>query len=193
MNRGKHYKPGQTKEIIVQCILVSPDGLEEPMLRDYLHAKYDIGNQKTIKEHLEQLRKTGCLKKYEMTGLPNRWRIDKIEQFNKIFDKFPGLHTDLQINNLLISLLLQKHQSILKEPDLQKYFRSFIGDSPKFLEIFLKRSPEDILKTAAYLPEINTNSYNKYYENAEIRDRTILKIYLASKIFDILDPASFKI
>jgi len=182
MNRGEHNKPGKTKEIMVQCLLVSSDGLEEPVLRNFLHEKYDIRDQKTIKMHLEQLRKKGCIKKYEKTGLSNHWKIDKIEHFIKIFEEFPGLHADLQVNNLLINMLLQKHQSILKEPDL-KYFKSFIEDSPKFLEIFLKRSPEEIIKAADYIPEINTD-FNEY---PEIKDRPILKFYCTSKILDILN------
>lgn len=187
MNRGEHNKHGKTKEIIVQCILVSPYGLEEPMLRDYLRTKYDIRDQKTIREHLEQLRKVNCIKKYETIGHPNRWKIEKIEHFSEIYDKFPCLHPDLQVNKLLIDLLVQKHGSILKEPALVKHFKSFIEDSPKFLETFLKRNTEDIQRAASHLPEVNTNFYDKYYGNEEIKDMFIFKIYHASKIIDILN------
>jgi hypothetical protein len=83
-------------------------------------------------------------------------------------------------------MLLQKHQSILKELDL-KYFKSFIEDSPKFLEIFLKRSPEDIIKVGHYIPEISKD-FNEY---TEINDRPILKFYCVSKIFDILFNESY--
>lgn len=187
MNRGEHNKRGKTKELIVQCILVNPDGLEEPILRDYLHTKHNIGDQKTIKSHLEQLRKMGCIKKYEITGFPNRWKINKIEQFSKILDEFPGLCIDLQVNKVLVDLLLQKHRPILVEPDLQKYFKSFIEDSLNFLKVFLRKSPEEILKATKHIPEINTSFYNKYFGNVQIKDNMILKLYCISKILDILE------
>lgn len=184
MIRGKHNKPGKTREIIIRYILDHINETEEPLLREYLYKKHDIGNEKTVKKHLEQLRKAGCIKKRERLGLSNLWRIDGIEEACKIFEKFPELRQDLQKNNVVINILLQKHRQILKEPETQTYFKSFIEDSPKFLELFLKHSSEELSKIVVNLPEID---YSKsHIKESELKDKLILKLFYASKISDIL-------
>lgn len=184
MIRGKHNKPGKTREIIIRYILDHLNEIEEPSLREYLYRKHDIGDEKTIKEHLEQLRKVGCIKKRQRAGLSNHWKIDGIEEVCKIFEKFPEVRQDLQNNNVVIDMLLQKHQQILKEPETQTYFKSFIKDSSKFLELFLKYSSEELSKIVVNLPEID---YSKsYIKESELKDELILKLFYASKISDIL-------
>ncbi len=182
MIRGKHNKPGKTREMIIQYILNNGE-TEEPSLREYLYRKYDIRDQKTIKGHLEQLRKMGYLKKHKKAGLSNLWKIDGIKGIYKIFENFPELRQDLQKNNSVIDILLEKHQQILK-PEMQTYFKSFIEDSPKLLEMFLKHSSEELSKIAVNIPEID---YSKCpVIDAELIDKSILKLFCVSKIWDIL-------
>jgi Fe2+ or Zn2+ uptake regulation protein len=184
MIRGKHNKPGKTREIIIRYILDHLGETEEPLLREYLYKKHDISDQKTIKKHLEQLREMGYIKKHKKTGLSNRWKIDGMEGVCKIFEKFPELRQDLQKNDSVIEMLLHEHHQILKEPKTQIYFKSFIEDSPKFLEMFLKYSSEELSKIVVRLPEID---YSKCpIADAELIDKLILKIFCASKISDIL-------
>lgn len=181
---GQHAKRGKTREIITRYILNSPDGIEEKLLREYLSTNDNIINPKTIKIHLEKLRKMGCIKKHKKAGFSNRWIVDRTDQISKILENFPELSPDLRKSDTVINILLQKHQQILSEPDSQKYFRTFVGDSQRFFETFLKHSPETLSRVAARLPNLNLS--NPYVKNIELKDKMILKIFCSSKILDIL-------
>lgn len=184
MNRGQHGKHGKTKEIIIRYILNNPDGIEEKLLREYLNNNDNIVNPTTIKIHLEKLRKMGCIKKHKKAGFSNLWIIDRIDQISKILENFTELSPDLRKSDTVINILLQKHQQILGNPDSQKYFRTFVGDSQQFFEAFLKHSSEILSRAAAKLP--NPNSSHPYVKNIELKDQMILKIFCSSKILDIL-------
>jgi hypothetical protein len=184
MMRGQHGKHGKTKEIIIRYILNSSDGIEEKLLREYLDTNDNIIDSKTIKIHLEKLRQIGCIKKHKKAGFSNRWTIDKIDHIFKILENFPELSPDLRKSDTVINMLLQKHQPILREPDSQKYFRTFVGDSPQFFEAFLKHSSELLTRAATKLP--NPNFSHPYVKNVDLKDNMILKIFCSSKVLDIL-------
>lgn len=184
MIRGQHGKQGKTKEIIIRYILDGPDGLEETLLREYLDKNDNIVCPKTIKMHLEKLRQMNCIKKHKKAGFTNRWSVDNIDQILDILKNFPELSTYLRKSDIVINILLRKHSQILKEPDSQKYFRTFVEESQQFFEAFLKHSPERLLETAVKLP--NPNFSHPYVKNIELKDQMILKIFCSSKILDIL-------
>ncbi len=181
---GQHGKRGETKEIIIRYILNTSDGIEEKLLREYLSTNDNIICAKTIKTHLEKLRRMGCIKKHIKAGSSNCWTIEGVDQIFKILENFPELNKDLRKSDIVINILLRKHPQILRETDIQKYFRTFVGDSQQFFEAFLRHSPETLLKAAIKLP--NPNFSHPYIKNVDLKDQMILKIFCSSKILDIL-------
>lgn len=78
-----------------------------------------------------------------------------------------ALSPDLRKSDTVINILLQKHRQILREPDSQKYFRTFVGESQQFFEAFLKHSSEMLSRAATVLP--NPNLSHPY--NVELKDQ----------------------
>lgn len=77
---GQREEKGKTKRRIILIISNHyPKGIEEPDLRDILREKWNIGESKGIKKHLEKLENFNVLVKEEQKGLSNVWKVNPDE------------------------------------------------------------------------------------------------------------------
>ena len=105
--RGIGEKRGVTKEEILKYALAQNGSFEEPALRDYLGEKLNIGQRggKSIKKHLQDLKEDGLLKKREIPGYANVWKIESVKEIYAISRGFPSLSREMQRCNFILDIL----------------------------------------------------------------------------------------
>lgn len=142
--RGEHYQPQETKRKIIEFVLDYPNGIEEPTLRDYLRNSLNISEQKSIKLHLENLRKRGCLEKIKNSGFANIWTIKTADNIRSIISFLgepflPILQNKSLINTIITSLFFNMDK--MKDPEYRKVHVWFFGDMPTKFNFILRYSP----------------------------------------------------
>lgn len=152
--RGDHNQPQETKRKIIEFVLDYPNGIEEPILREYLRNTLNISEQKNIKIHLEDLRKKGCLEKIENIGFANKWVIKDIKNIKNIinfFDFLPVLQQKSHAVTIIASLffdeldmstpeLREKHGHVINEimDGLFNKIKFMLTYSPSFFEYVVR-------------------------------------------------------
>lgn len=162
--RGEHNKPRETKKAIIEYLIkqsakgINPSGMvDEPALRVYLKDKFGIGEPKNIKNHLKDLSKAGCIKKYVTLGSANKWLIDDIKQIRKIVETFRNITPILNESEVAVNLVRdfvlgkERIQDLYEDSlgsvifynlELPKWFKS----SPSFFEFCLYNDIETITR-----------------------------------------------
>lgn len=157
--RGEHDERRKTKKDIVKYILSEQEGaVEEPILREYLGKESDKKEGKGIKIHLDDLLKSGCLRRERAWRQTNVWIIDSIKHIQKIVEFFDDdivsmiNESDVAINLIRDSILGEERIKNLDLPLDQsnlKFYNETIHRwfklSPSFFEFCLYNDHETIM------------------------------------------------
>lgn len=202
--RGKRLPTGEVKRSILEYLLKHDSPVEEPYIREHLRKKYGITEPKGIKNHLKELDKQGCIKKYPEEGGANRWDINNINQIRNIHKSYSELK--LPTYEKVQDIIANEHA-----PNPQSYHRHRIKVgiclSNTFFELFLSKKTEemhDVMKNyylstdeglitkCKYNSELTENQhyrseYDMYYKLGLIGEINSLELPYPIYKYEIID------
>lgn len=170
-----HEKPGEIKKSIIEYLLTQNNGIDEPTLRDYIKRKFDISENKTIKNHLKDLLEQGCIKKNVTSGYSNHWIIEDIENIQNIYEKYTNLHRNL-IECTNVILIITNTFSFYENDSINKIDWQKALKIPSFFELLLENNVEDIYFrfSTAYLLTMG-EEYTETRRKLDLSRKTLFK------------------
>lgn len=138
-SQGNRLPIGKIKTEIIIYIISQPYAVSGSEIKEYLRIKYNIRDERDIRQHFEDLLKSHCIEKIKKVGYENKWDITKIKILKNVWHDFSEIKLNKYEKSL--NIVLKELGYSLDSPNASR-LRSELFLSPSFFKMCLENNIE---------------------------------------------------